>query len=290
LACLEVGGLRISAGHDQGGVRMRAAWLPDAFGAAFVWGTGTRLNETRQDVPLLALSGLGTEVVAAQEGETRNLRVGLRGETLARLRADPFTAPLIEPWLRQRGMFRPRTCPRAEWQLQARILCAARLAERVAAGAANLEPLCRVAADEVEAQLLAVLGTAPHARVSDPDGGIARAQLVRRAKELLDAHPDETVSVAAVCRALGTTERTLQRAFRDNEGVGPRAYERHRRLKAVHGTILTQGNRRSITDIAMSFGFWHLGRFAGAYAATFGCSPSETRRRAWGEVSLAESG
>ena len=37
----------------------------------------------------------------------------------------------------------------------------------------------------------------------------------------------------------------------------------------------------SITDIAMSFGFWHLGRFAGAYKLLFGCSPTETRRRVW---------
>jgi hypothetical protein len=33
----------------------------------------------------------------------------------------------------------------------------------------------------------------------------------------------------------------------------------------------------------MSFGFWHLGRFSGAYATLFGCTPTETRRRVWGE-------
>jgi AraC-like DNA-binding protein len=58
---------------------------------------------------------------------------------------------------------------------------------------------------------------------------------------------------------------------------------RDRRLRAVHGAILAEGNRRSITDIAMSFGFWHLGRFSGGYAALFGCVPTETRRRVWGE-------
>jgi AraC-like DNA-binding protein len=46
-----------------------------------------------------------------------------------------------------------------------------------------------------------------------------------------------------------------------------------------------EGDRRSLTDIAMAFGFWHLGRFAGAYAALYGCTPRETRRRAWGETS-----
>jgi AraC-like DNA-binding protein len=42
-----------------------------------------------------------------------------------------------------------------------------------------------------------------------------------------------------------------------------------------------EGDRRSVTDIAMHFGFWHLGRFAGTYATMFGCTPSETRRRVW---------
>jgi transcriptional regulator GlxA family with amidase domain len=105
---------------------------------------------------------------------------------------------------------------------------------------------------------------------------------VQSAIELLASSPNEPVSVAAVCHRLGVRERTLQRAFQETIGVSPRAYERDRRLYGVHGAILREGNRRSITDIAMSFGFWHLGRFAGAYGALFGCSPSETRRRIWG--------
>src|SRR5690606_28621450 len=73
-------------------------------------------------------------------------------------------------------------------------------------------------------------------------------------------------------------------AFQDCLGISLRAYARERRLRAVHGAILAEGDRRSITDIAMSFGFWHLGRFSGAYAALFGCLPTETRRRVWREL------
>lgn len=99
----------------------------------------------------------------------------------------------------------------------------------------------------------------------------------------MEASPDEPVSVSAVCHRLQVGERALQRAFQESIGVGPRAFERERRLRAVHGTILMEGDRRSITDIAMSFGFWHLGRFAGAYSTLFGCAPSETRRRVWAD-------
>ncbi|TVQ40458.1 MAG: AraC family transcriptional regulator [Geminicoccaceae bacterium] len=98
---------------------------------------------------------------------------------------------------------------------------------------------------------------------------------------MLEADAEVPVSIAEVCRRLGVSERTLLRLFKARFGVGPRDYERQRRLRHVHGAILTEGDRRTVTEIAMRYGFWHLGRFAGAYAAAFGCPPSETRRRAW---------
>ena len=287
LACLEVDGARISAGRERGGVRMRAAWLPDAFGAAFVWGSGTRLNATRHDTPILALSGFGTEVDAEQEGETRNLRVGLRGATLADLRSHTATAPSLEPWLQGPGMIRPRSSLRAEWRLQARILQAARIAERADATAPHMTAALRVAADEVVAALLALLATA---KPPAPERVGARRHVVRAAVTFLEAHAAEPVSVLAACRAVGTSERTLHRAFQEAYGQGFRAYERERRLRAVHGAILVEGDRRSLTEIAMSFGFWHLGRFAAAYAAIFGCTPTETRRRTWGPWPKVDSG
>ena len=58
----------------------------------------------------------------------------------------------------------------------------------------------------------------------------------------------------------------------------------------MHGAILIEGDRRTVTEIAMQFGFWHLGRFAGTYAAAFGCTPSETRRRVWGRSADAAPG
>jgi transcriptional regulator GlxA family with amidase domain len=132
--------------------------------------------------------------------------------------------------------------------------------------------------------LVAALDTNDGSGKSESFPALSRRRLVARALDVLHAIPDEPVSVASVCDTLGVTERTLQRAFQDCLGKGLRAYERERRLRGVHGAILAEGNRRSITDIAMSFGFWHLGRFSGAYAALFGCVPTETRRRVWGDT------
>ena len=164
------------------------------------------------------------------------------------------------------------------------MLRALRFAEPTTSRVARPGPAIAAAADDVVHDLVAALGTTDGSGTSQPLPAPSRRRLVARALEVLHATPDEPVSVASVCDTLGVTERMLQRAFQDCLGIGLRAYERERRLRGVHGAILAEGNRRSITDIAMSFGFWHLGRFSGAYAALFGCVPTETRRRVWGEV------
>jgi AraC-like DNA-binding protein len=189
----------------------------------------------------------------------------------------------VAPWFRP-GVFEPRGSAAAEWRLQRSMLRTLRFAEPTRPRVARPGPAIAVAADKVVHDLVAALDTIDGNGVSEPPPALSRRRLVARALDVLHATPDDPVSVTSVCDALGVTERTLQRAFQVCLGVGLRAYERERRLRGVHGAILAEGNRRSITDIAMSFGFWHLGRFSGAYAALFGCVPTETRRRVWGEV------
>jgi AraC family transcriptional regulator, ethanolamine operon transcriptional activator len=283
LSCVDSGETRVLAVHDHGGIQMRGAVNDDALVAVFMWGQDTQLNGLRQDVPHLLLLGPGTELTASQPGEYRYLRVGLRGTALRKLAESPTSARSVQPWL-GRGVFQPRGSAATEWRLQCSMLRALRFAGPTTSCVARRAPAIAVAADDVVHDLVAALDTTDGSGTSSLLAALSRRRLVARALDVLHATPDEPVSVASVCDALGVTERTLQRAFQDCLGIGLRAYERERRLRGVHGAILAEGNRRSITDIAMSFGFWHLGRFSGAYAALFGCVPSETRRRVWGEV------
>jgi AraC-like DNA-binding protein len=283
LSCFDCGEMRILSVHDRGGIQMRGAVNDDALVAVFMWGQDTQVNRLRQDVPHLLLLGPGTELTATQPGEYRYLRMGLRGTALGRLAERPTSARSVQPWLR-RGVFKPRCSAAAEWRLQRSLLRALRLREPATPPTRRPGPATTVAAANVVQDLLATLGTLDGSGAREPAPAASRRRLVGRALDVLHATPDEPVSVAAVCDALGVAERTLQRAFQDCLGMSLRAYERERRLRGVHGAILAEGDRRSITDIAMSFGFWHLGRFSGAYAALFGCVPTETRRRVWGEA------
>ena len=60
----------------------------------------------------------------------------------------------------------------------------------------------------------------------------------------------------------------------------PARYLRRRRLNGVRGEFRSpDGAPARVTDIAMRWGFWELGRFASEYRALFGELPSDTLAR-----------
>jgi len=88
------------------------------------------------------------------------------------------------------------------------------------------------------------------------------------------------VSVAELCDVTGTPRRTLERVFHETYTMGPADYVRRHALNAVRRSLLDEdGGAKSITDVAIAHGFWHLGRFSQQYRTLFGELPSETLRQ-----------
>jgi AraC-like DNA-binding protein len=115
---------------------------------------------------------------------------------------------------------------------------------------------------------------------SERDGPLPSVlKIVRQVEEYLDARPNEPIHISEICSQLHVPRRTLHRAFHEALGTGPIAFLRHRRLCAAHTALRASEDIRTISDIAMQFGFQNLGRFAGYYHQLFGEYPSETRQR-----------
>ncbi len=115
---------------------------------------------------------------------------------------------------------------------------------------------------------------------SERDGPLPSAlKIVRQVEEYLDARPGEPIHISEICHHLHASRRTLHRAFHEALGTGPIAFLRHRRLCAAHTALRAPADIRTISNIAMQFGFQNLGRFAGYYHQLFGEYPSETRQR-----------
>jgi transcriptional regulator GlxA family with amidase domain len=76
------------------------------------------------------------------------------------------------------------------------------------------------------------------------------------------------------------SERSLQYAFKETLGLAPAAYLARLRLHRVRDALQSDSpDSRSITSVALAWGFWHSGEFSRAYKECFGELPSETRRR-----------
>jgi len=104
-----------------------------------------------------------------------------------------------------------------------------------------------------------------------------RYQLVKRAVEYIDAYYGGAIQIGAICTELGTTQKTLERAFLNHCGVTPKRYLDFARLAKARRLLLQAYQApRPITDIASECGINHLGRFASLYRTTYGELPSQT--------------
>ena len=62
--------------------------------------------------------------------------------------------------------------------------------------------------------------------------------------------------------------------------MGPKRYLLLRRMQLARRALReTASSTATVTEVAGQFGFWHFGRFAGAYQSLFGEMPSATLHR-----------
>ena len=100
---------------------------------------------------------------------------------------------------------------------------------------------------------------------------------LRRAREYIEAHMADPISMADVCRYSGASNSTLLRLFRHELGMPPTQYILARRLNAARRTLLACDPRLTrVADIGYSHGLDHLGRFASRYRAYFSETPRQT--------------
>lgn len=130
------------------------------------------------------------------------------------------------------------------------------------------------AEDALTMDLLAPL-TDPRQCV-DKSASNLRQRALTRALDVMEACTDEPLAISEICRESGVSWRTLDRAFRERFGIGPKAYLMRLRLNRVRRDLLAGETAGRIADTANLHGFWHLGQFARDYRKLFGELPSET--------------
>lgn len=129
----------------------------------------------------------------------------------------------------------------------------------------------------VREHLRELIRAAPQATRS---ASAADVQIVRRAEDFLRAHYFEPLRLEHIAAAAGVGERRLQAAFSAAIGITPWQRLGEIRLAEAHEALSHDRGRRSVTEIAMDCGLFHLGRFSSHYAARYGELPSQTLGRA----------
>jgi transcriptional regulator GlxA family with amidase domain len=102
---------------------------------------------------------------------------------------------------------------------------------------------------------------------------------VERALALIADQLDGRVRVPVVAAYLGVSERTLRHRCTAHLGTSPARLLRQQRLIQAHSALpAADTGSATVTEVALRFGFGHLGRFAVQYREAFGERPSDTLR------------
>ncbi|MBL6618328.1 MAG: helix-turn-helix domain-containing protein [Reyranella sp.] len=108
-------------------------------------------------------------------------------------------------------------------------------------------------------------------------------RIVMRLERAIEEAGDQPLDMVDLCRQVGTSRRSLEAVVRQRTGKSPWEYLRWRRLWRARAMLRRPDDDTTVTDVAFRLGFWHLSRFAGAYASIFGERPSATLARAKGQ-------
>lgn len=99
-----------------------------------------------------------------------------------------------------------------------------------------------------------------------------------RVRAYIEREPPGTLSLDRMCQALGVTRSSLSRAFKVDGGV--LAYDRRRRLIALHARLTDPTEARSVSDLGYAYGFAEKTHLSRVFREAFGYSPTELRRNA----------
>ena len=106
-----------------------------------------------------------------------------------------------------------------------------------------------------------------------------RRQVAGRAERLMRQYPQQQLDIKQLCSLIGCSARTLHLGFKERYGITPGKYAHILALNAVRHKLCHLQPGENISEIAMTWGFYHLGRFSRQYKQLFTELPSVTIKR-----------
>ncbi|MET0656741.1 MAG: helix-turn-helix domain-containing protein [Steroidobacteraceae bacterium] len=141
---------------------------------------------------------------------------------------------------------------------------------------------CAVRASMADLMLVRLHASAATIQPRNDRRGHGRRRIaVERARGFIHENLTRPIRLSELCAHAHLQARSLEYGFLQVVGMSPIAYIRAMRLNRVRRLLLsTHRSERTITEIALDCGFWHLSQFAADYRKFFGESPRTAARGA----------
>ena len=102
------------------------------------------------------------------------------------------------------------------------------------------------------------------------------SRIVRAAREYIDAHISQSITLDDLCHAAEVSKRSLLYAFNQYCGTTPMKYVMGLRLDGLYEDLLAGGQELTVTEAALKWGLNNPGRLSQYYKDRFGELPSAT--------------
>ena len=122
-----------------------------------------------------------------------------------------------------------------------------------------------------------------------PDPADGHQPVRQKVRRYLEARSPGHLDLDRLCQALAVSRASLARAFKTDGGVS--AYDRRRRLLALHSRLSDVTESRSVAELGYAYGFAEKTHLSRVFRQAFGYAPSEVRRQVAGVMPhVAEAG
>ncbi|PZX14575.1 AraC family transcriptional regulator [Celeribacter halophilus] len=111
------------------------------------------------------------------------------------------------------------------------------------------------------------------------ENNIIVPRIIRMAEEYIIEHAADAPTLAEIAQNVDISVRNLTMNFKKFRGCTPGQFLREQRLQAARSEFLSSDQEHTVSQIAASLGYIHMGEFAKAYRKRFGEKPSETLKR-----------
>ena len=103
------------------------------------------------------------------------------------------------------------------------------------------------------------------------------SRIAKDTRDYIETNFQIPIHMEELCKHTGVGVRTVQRCFREYFGYTITDYLKTVRLDSAYRELTGADSRETnVTEVALSNGFTHLGRFSMTYRTRFGESPSDT--------------